>query len=129
MFQLRSLFFSTLALASIAFTPACGTQAEDSSSLTAREDRRLEGEASTDDTEKKPGSGTFCGGFAAIRCAEGFTCVDDPNDSCDPNVGGADCGGICEAEKVKPPKCDYKDPTLRYVSRDPNECPLILFVC
>jgi hypothetical protein len=36
-----------------------------------------------------------CGGFAGTPCAEGFTCVDDPNDSCDPNHGGADCGGIC----------------------------------
>jgi len=26
-------------------------------------------------------------------------------------------------------KCDYKDPTRRYVSRDPNECPAILFFC
>lgn len=26
-------------------------------------------------------------------------------------------------------KCDYKEPTRRYVSRDPNECPAILFFC
>lgn len=31
-----------------------------------------------------------------------------------------------EAEKKK---CDYKDPTVRYVSRDPAECQLIFFVC
>jgi hypothetical protein len=33
-----------------------------------------------------------------------------------------------DAEK-KPPKCDYNDPTLRFVSRDPAECPAILFFC
>jgi hypothetical protein len=36
-----------------------------------------------------------CGGFAARQCADGMGCVDDPADSCDPNNGGADCGGIC----------------------------------
>jgi len=37
----------------------------------------------------------FCGGIAAIDCDDGFTCIDNPNDSCDPRHGGADCGGIC----------------------------------
>ena len=37
----------------------------------------------------------FCGGIAAIPCDAGLTCIDDPNDSCDPKAGGADCGGIC----------------------------------
>lgn len=37
----------------------------------------------------------FCGGIAAIPCPEGKTCVDDPADGCDPQQGGADCGGIC----------------------------------
>jgi hypothetical protein len=36
-----------------------------------------------------------CGGFGGLPCAAGKECVDDPNDSCDPNNGGADCGGIC----------------------------------
>jgi len=40
----------------------------------------------------------FCGGIAGIQCPKGETCVDDPNDSCDPNNGGADCGGICVDE-------------------------------
>lgn len=40
----------------------------------------------------------FCGGIAALPCPTGFTCVDDPTDSCDPTAGGADCGGICVAE-------------------------------
>ena len=37
----------------------------------------------------------FCGGSAALECPDGLTCVDDPSDSCDPNNGGADCGGVC----------------------------------
>ena len=38
---------------------------------------------------------TTCGGFANLPCPDGKVCVDDPNDGCDPNNGGADCGGIC----------------------------------
>jgi hypothetical protein len=38
---------------------------------------------------------TFCGGFAGLRCKDGRKCVEDPRDDCDPNNGGADCGGIC----------------------------------
>jgi Kazal-type serine protease inhibitor domain len=40
---------------------------------------------------------TFCGGIAGVACPEGQTCVDDPSDDCDPQAGGADCGGICTA--------------------------------
>ncbi|QRK07038.1 hypothetical protein JQX13_44460 [Archangium violaceum] len=69
--------------------------------------------------------GSFCGGIAAIQCPEGFTCVDDPSDTCDPNNGGADCGGICEKEKK--PNCD--DPNRTYVSKDPDKCAAIRFVC
>jgi len=36
-----------------------------------------------------------CGGIAGIACPGLGRCVDDPSDSCDPNAGGADCGGIC----------------------------------
>lgn len=42
-----------------------------------------------------PPSGCYCGGIAGFPCPDGYTCVDDPNDSCDPDAGGADCGGIC----------------------------------
>jgi hypothetical protein len=42
----------------------------------------------------------FCGGFAGIRCPSGFSCIDDPSDTCDPKQGGADCGGICVAEQI-----------------------------
>lgn len=38
-----------------------------------------------------------CGGLAGVPCPPGFTCVDDPRDTCDPGAGGADCSGICVA--------------------------------
>lgn len=38
----------------------------------------------------------FCGGIAGVACAGLGHCVDDPNDDCDPQQGGADCAGICE---------------------------------
>lgn len=76
-----------------------------------------------------PEGGQFCGGFAAIQCPEGLICVDDPNDSCDPHQG-ADCGGICvDPEDDQKPKCNYNDPNRRYVSRDPDQCAAIRFVC
>ena len=42
---------------------------------------------------------TQCGGIAGLPCPEGQVCVDDPNDDCDPERGGADCSGLC-----KPPR-------------------------
>ena len=39
--------------------------------------------------------GGLCGGIAGFPCPDGFACVDDPRDSCDPATGGADCSGIC----------------------------------
>ena len=43
-----------------------------------------------------PGSCTKrCGGIAGFQCDSGDICVDDPNDDCDPNNGGADCMGVC----------------------------------
>jgi hypothetical protein len=44
-------------------------------------------------------NGQFCGGIAGIPCPDGQTCVDDPSDDCDPQNGGADCGGICVEKK------------------------------
>src|SRR5688572_17976054 len=38
----------------------------------------------------------FCGGIAGFACPGAGQCVDDPNDDCDPENGGADCGGLCE---------------------------------
>ena len=42
-----------------------------------------------------PQNPSRCGGFGAIQCQTGMSCVDDQGDSCDPNAGGADCGGVC----------------------------------
>ncbi|MDB4935897.1 MAG: bacillopeptidase [Labilithrix sp.] len=41
----------------------------------------------------------FCGGIAGFQCHDiNEECVDNPNDSCDPAHGGADCGGICKTK-------------------------------
>lgn len=59
--------------------------------------------ASAGECEKEPVAS--CGGIAGKLCADGTSCVDDPNDSCDPKKGGADCMGICQAATpVAPPK-------------------------
>jgi hypothetical protein len=42
-----------------------------------------------------PTPGGMCGGLAGLPCPEGFACVEDPSDSCDPATGGADCSGVC----------------------------------
>lgn len=45
---------------------------------------------------------TFCGGFTGGTCPVGFSCVDDLTDDCDPDAGGADCGGVCVATGDSP---------------------------
>ena len=52
---------------------------------------------------KAPPAGKFCGGIANIACAANEDCVDDPTDGCDPTVGNADCGGICQPKAPPPP--------------------------
>lgn len=42
----------------------------------------------------------FCGGIAAFPCPGAGQCLDDPNDDCDPENGGADCGGVCDCSGV-----------------------------
>lgn len=42
-----------------------------------------------------------CGGFAGTVCATGLVCVDDPRDDCDPEIGGADCIGLCVNSEVE----------------------------
>ena len=43
-----------------------------------------------------------CGGFTGKPCPRGLVCVDDPTDDCDPDDGGADCGGICVPRRRDP---------------------------
>ena len=73
--------------------------------------------------------GGFCGGFAGIPCAQGLTCVDDPNDDCDPNQGGRDCGGICQATGEEKKSCTGEEPGYTYVNRDPARCSALRFTC
>jgi hypothetical protein len=47
----------------------------------------------------------FCGGIAGIACPDGYECADNPDDSCDPAMGGADCGGICLAKDCRATGC------------------------
>ncbi len=44
--------------------------------------------------------GPPCGGIAGIACPGSGTCLDDPRDSCDPEAGGADCGGVCQCDVI-----------------------------
>ncbi len=68
-----------------------------------------------------------CAGKGGTPCREGYTCVDDPRDGCDPALGGMDCGGICR--RTRRNRCDYNDPNKSYVGRSADECSLIRFVC
>lgn len=47
-------------------------------------------------------TGEFCGGFAGTLCAEGQTCIDLPDDGCDPANGGHDCIGVCGVAEPEP---------------------------
>jgi hypothetical protein len=120
------LSFGALVITGILSTVACGPQPEDSS-----EDSSTSTVQQLEATGGGSGIGQFCGGFAAIPCPEGLTCVDDPRDTCNPNLGGRDCGGICVGvpHPTAQKKCGYNDPTRRYVSRDPATCAAIFFVC
>ncbi|WP_395809316.1 hypothetical protein [Archangium minus] len=71
-----------------------------------------------------------CGGFAGTPCPQGQRCVDDPGDDCDPERGGADCIGICVKEsECKPASCDYNNKRRKYVSKSPEQCATIRFIC
>jgi hypothetical protein len=69
--------------------------------------------------------GTGCSPTAEAQQSSALE-EEDPNDSCDPAQGGADCGGICQ-KAPKKPVCD--DPNRVYVSKDPDQCAAIRFVC
>jgi hypothetical protein len=38
----------------------------------------------------------MCGGVNEIPCPMGSTCVDNPNDNCDPVTSATDCDGFCQ---------------------------------
>lgn len=50
--------------------------------------------------EPEPELGPFCGGIAGIPCEGAASCIDDPRDECDPEAGGADCGGVCACDSI-----------------------------
>lgn len=108
--SIRLISCGVLLVGAALFGTACGPTAE----------------AQPPDVEEQKKKGEFCGGIAGVGCPEGYTCVDDPSDDCDPNQGGADCGGICQQEPKKP-VCD--DPDRDYISKDPDRCAAIRFYC
>lgn len=72
-----------------------------------------------------------CGGIAGLQCPQGYSCVDDPQDTCDPADGGADCGGVCvkQGEQPQQTACNYEDPARRYLAQDPERCAALRFFC
>lgn len=51
----------------------------------------------------RAGAPQRCGGIAGSACPEGYRCIDDPSDSCDPKKSGADCIGMCVVPGAKVP--------------------------
>lgn len=78
-------------------------------------------------TPPPPPPAVRCGGIAGIQCPGGGKCVDDPNDGCDPNNGGADCGGICQC--IETVSCiigdvfDSSPGVCACVPKAPPKCP------
>ncbi|MFP2927058.1 hypothetical protein ACLESO_18020 [Pyxidicoccus sp. 3LG] len=102
----------------------------------------LPGLAAAQEPEPVAPEGATCGGLVGAICPEGYSCVDNLADDCDPNAGGADCAGTCVATAEEAPvpqqddgtgqdkpQCDYDNPDLRYVSREPARCDAIRFFC
>jgi hypothetical protein len=73
--------------------------------------------------------GQPCGGLAGSPCPEGYTCVDDPRDDCDPTRNGADCIGWCMRARPGPSRCTGREPGRRYLSHDVQQCAAIRFAC
>lgn len=47
------------------------------------------------DVRPQPGELRVCAGLGSRDCPSDRVCVDDPADTCDPELGGVDCGGVC----------------------------------
>ena len=72
------------------------------------------------------GAGAMCGGFGGFTCAPGLVCQDDPNDSCDPAAGGADCSGVCVPG---PPGDGCDKPGRKYMAKTADKCARIRYFC
>jgi hypothetical protein len=71
----------------------------------------------------------FCGGIAGFPCPGSGTCIDDPSDDCDPQQGGADCGGICickAAETCAPGSRFNPDPAVCACVPQIDRCATVL---
>jgi hypothetical protein len=74
--------------------------------------------------------GPFCGGIAGFPCPGAGICRDDPSDDCDPNAGGADCGGICQCRSFG--ACDegtHWDDSPEVCACVPDENPCAAVLC
>ena len=58
----------------------------------------------------------FCGGIGGIECPGLGQCQDNTEDGCDPETGGADCGGYCTCTALAKCQADY------VFDRSPNVC-------
>ena len=62
--------------------------------------------------EREQPTDQSCGGFTGKLCPEGYECVDNPKDTCDPKKGGADCSGLCVVKRSMQPEkkrlCDSR---------------------
>lgn len=80
-----------------------------------------------------PPSGPTCGSIAGKPCPGMGKCVDNPNDSCDPAKGGADCGGICTCVETvlctKGAKFDSSPSVCACVPEKPVCGPVCLIYC
>jgi len=70
----------------------------------------------------------LCGGIAGFPCPDDHTCIDDPNDDCDPLHNGADCGGLCVPNEQVPPECS-SDADCVQPAGPCRECPDGTFAC
>jgi hypothetical protein len=114
---MKSTFVGVLAALSIAAggLAACSVEIEESEDV--------------GQVEQEAKGQIFCGGFANFPCPEGMACVDDPRDDCDPDNGGADCGGVCKRD-AGPKDCNAKkkNQDKEYVAEG-DTCMVIKFFC